>query len=280
MFPPGFTPVKRLFNEHCCRSEEICLKTKPTKAAIPECLECDDDMSHVEFCLQIECDVDASLPIGSLPPGQVLLASRILRRLVLVNNFGHRVTVIVGITNVTFCVLLVTPPIQRGDYTVTFWSIHTTGIVGSQHVFPPDEQVAGGRVAGALITSHHVPSPRLLGLSCSGEKLMLVHHQRKESISPPPTTNTTTTTKKGWQASTVILKEEGEWCKGVSATRERLNPCKVCGHTDILDGVGRLADGAAAGHDDHGYDVGHDDHQNDLYAVYVVGLHVDLLRCL
>jgi len=150
MFPPGFTPVKRLFNEHCCRSE---------------CLECDDDMSHVEFCLQIECDVDASLPIGSLPPGQVLLASRILRRLVLVNNFGHRVTVIVGITNVTFCVLLVTPPIQRGDYTVTFWSIHTTGIVGSQHVFPPDEQVAGGRVAGALITSHHVTSPRLLGLS-------------------------------------------------------------------------------------------------------------------
>ena len=53
----------------------------------------------------------------------------------------------------------------------------------------------------------------------------------------------------------------------------------MCGHTDIL-GVGRLLDVAAVGHDDHGYDVGHADHQNDLYVVYVVGLHVDLLRCL
>ena len=50
-------------------------------------------------------------------------------------------------------------------------------------------------------------------------------------------------------------------------------------YTDIL-GVGRLLDVAAVGHDDHGYDVGHADHQNDLYVVYVVGLHVDLLRCL
>ena len=184
MYRPGFAPVKRLFNEHCCRSKNICLKTKPTKAVIPECLECDDDMSHVEFCLQIERDVDASLPSGSLPPGQVLLATRILRRLVLVNNSGHRVTPvwpiwIAGITEVTLCVLLVTPPIQRGDHTVTFSSIHTTGIIGSQHVLPPNEQVARCRVAGALITSNHVPSPRLLGLSCRGEKLMLVHHQRK-----------------------------------------------------------------------------------------------------
>ena len=53
----------------------------------------------------------------------------------------------------------------------------------------------------------------------------------------------------------------------------------MCGHTDIL-GVGRLLDVAAAGHDDHGYDVGHADHQNGLYVVYVVGLHVDLLQCL
>ena len=138
-------------------------------------------MSHMEFCLQIECDGDSSLAIGSLPPGQTLLATRILRRLVFVNNFGHRVSPlwIVGITVFTLCVLLVTSPIQRGNYTVTFLSIHTTGIIGSQHVLPPDEQVARGRIAGPLITSHHVSSPRLLGLSCRGEKLMLVHHQRK-----------------------------------------------------------------------------------------------------
>ena len=48
-------------------------------------------------------------------------------------------------------------------------------------------------------------------------------------------------------------------------------------YTDIL-GAGRLLDVAAAGRDD--YDVGHADHQNDLYVVCVVGLHVDLLRCL
>ena len=185
MYRPGFAPVKRLFDEHCCWSKEICLKTKPTKAVTPECLECDDDVSHVEFCLQIECDGDASVAIGSLPPGQVLLAARILRRLVLVNNFCHRVSPvwpvwIAGITEVTFCVLLVTPPIQRGDNTVTFSSIHPTGIIGSQHVFPPNEQVARCRVAGALIASHHVPSPRLLGLSCRGENPMLVHHQRKD----------------------------------------------------------------------------------------------------
>ena len=119
------------------------------KAAIPECLERDDDMSHVEFCLQIECDGDAGLAIGSLPPGQVLLAARVLWWLVLVNNFGHRMSPrwVAGITDVTFCVLLVTPPIQRRDNTVPFLSIRPTGIIGSQHVFPSNEQVARCRVA-------------------------------------------------------------------------------------------------------------------------------------
>ena len=208
---PGLTPVKRLFNEHCCRSREICLKTKPTKAVTPECLECDDDVSHVELCLEIECDGDPSLPIGSLPPGQVLLATRKLRRLVLVNNFGHRVSPgwIAGITVLTLCVLLVTPPIQRGDYTVTFSSIHTTGIIGSQHVLSPDEQVARCGVAGALITSYHVPSPGLLGFSCRGEKTN-VSPPPKKICCQPPTNTTFTTTKEGCQASTVILTEESE----------------------------------------------------------------------
>ena len=82
----------------------------PTKVVIPEGLECDYDMSHMEFRLQSECDVDASLAIGSLPPGQVLLAGRVLRRLVLVDNFDHGMTLL-WIAAITFS----RTPVQRGD---------------------------------------------------------------------------------------------------------------------------------------------------------------------
>ena len=81
--------------------------------SLPECLERNYDMIQEEFCLKIECDGDIGLSTGSLPPGQLRLAGRVLRRLVLVDNFGHRMTLlwIPGITEVTFF----RPPVQRGD---------------------------------------------------------------------------------------------------------------------------------------------------------------------
>ena len=139
------------------------------KSFLPEGLERDDDVSHVELRLKIKSDRDSSFAIGGLPPCQVLLASRILRRLVLVHDLGHRVRSgwIARITHVTLCVLLVTPSIQGGDHTVTFLPLCPAGIIGRQHVFSAYEQVPRCRVARALVTTNHVTSPRLLGLSCT-----------------------------------------------------------------------------------------------------------------